>query len=491
MRQWWLRTPVRFRLAAWYAIGGTLLLAGFSAAIYLFVAHRMAQPLDTQLQSELAKIRSHLEIKADGTVLWEGKGVQSEESWPAKNPWFELWDEQGTLVHRFWPFEENRLEQLPTAPARNRETLSVFRVAPDVRLRVLSVPLPLDGQDRQWMLRVMTIHEPAGNALAALFRIIALALPVVVTLLVLIGFTFTRRWLKPLDQMVIEADRITAHDLSRRLPVVNPHDELGRLAGVFNVTLARLQDSFSALDRFVSDASHELLTPLTTLRSVGEVGLLAGRPAEEYREIIGSMLEEAQRLQLLVEKLLQLARAEGGSNMLERSCLRLDALAHECAEDAAILAENKEQSIRVECTATEIKTDSLLLRQALQNLVDNAMKHSPHGAIITITGQETETTVVLSVSDNGPGVQAEHRARLMDRFFRADDARGKRSGGYGLGLAITKAYMRVLGGQLSYEPNLPQGSIFRLTLLKTKSTEPDRNGEESGPLKPSLPPLSR
>jgi heavy metal sensor kinase len=490
MRNWWLRTPVRFRLAAWYAIGGTLLLAAFSATIYFFVAHRMAQPLDVQLQRDLSIIQSHLEIKSDGSVMWDGKAVQSEETWPAKNPWFELWDEKGELVHRFWPFDESRLEQLPVAPAAGRETLSVFRISPDVRLRVLSIPLPLTGRAQPWMLRVMTIHEPAGNALSALLRIIAVALPVVVTLLVLIGFTFTRRWLQPLDKMVSEANRITAHDLSRRLPVVNPHDELGRLAGVFNVTLARLEDSFSALDRFVSDASHELLTPLTTLRSVGEVGLLAARAPEDYREIIGSMLEEAQRLQLLVEKLLQLARAEGGSNMVEQSRIQLEELARECAADAAILAEEKQQRIQVECSPCEIKTDALLLRQALQNLVDNAMKYSPCGATITIKVHETETSHVLSVIDDGPGVETEHRARLMDRFFRADDSRGKKGGGYGLGLAITKAYMRVLGGDLGYEPNLPRGSVFRLTLPKVKFRTAARTGPTSA-IKLGLPPTYR
>jgi heavy metal sensor kinase len=467
MKKWWLRTPVRFRLAAWYAIGGTLLLLAFSATVYFFVAYRIARPLDHQLQRDLATVRLHLEAKADGSVVWDGKPVQSGERWPPDNPWFELWDEKGQLVRRFWPFNESRLEQLPVAPARGRETISVFRLSPDVRLRVLSVPLPVAGREEAWMLRIMCIHEPAANALGALVIVIAVALPVVVLLLVLIGFTFTRRWLKPLDQMVIEADRITAHDLSRRLPVVNPHDELGRLAGVFNVTLSRLEDSFLALDRFVSDASHELLTPLTTLRSVGEVGLRAARAPEDYREIIGSMLEEAQRLQLLVEKLLQLARAEGGSNMLECSRVRLEELAQLCAEDAAVLAEVKDQRILIESVACEIETDPLLLRQALQNLVDNAMKYSPRGAVITIKIHESATACVLSVIDDGPGVGGEHRARLMDRFFRVDDSRGQRGGGYGLGLAITKAYMRVLGGSLSYEPASPQGSIFRLSLPKS------------------------
>jgi heavy metal sensor kinase len=488
VRQWWLRTPVRFRLATWYAIGGTVLLAAFSATIYLFVAHRITPPLDSQLKREVATIQSRLKVERNGSVLWDGTAVQSELTWPATNPWFELWDEKGELVHRFWPFDESRLERLPVAPAPDRETISVFNISADVRLRVLSLPLPVAGRERAWMLRVMTIHEPSANALPALVLIIAVALPVVVTLLVLIGFTFTRRWLQPLDQMVIEANRITAHDLSRRLPVVNPHDELGRLAGVFNVTLARLEDSFSALDRFVSDAAHELLTPLTTLRSVGEVGLRAARAPEDYREIIGSMLEEAQRLQLLVEKLLQLARAEGGANMLVRTRVRVDQLAQQCADDAAILAEDKGQHIQVECSPCEIKTDELLLRQALQNLVANAMKYSPREAIITIRMHETETTCSLLVIDNGHGVQTEHRARLMDRFFRADDSRGK-SGGYGLGLAITKANMRVVGGELSYEPNFPRGSIFSLTLPKSESTSVGRNADAVAPVKPSPSPL--
>ena len=465
MKDWWQRRTVRFRLAAWYAIGGTLLLLAFSATVYFFVAYRIAQPLDHQLQGDLATVRAHLLVTADGRVLWDGKSVQSGESWPPVNPWFELWDEKGQLVQRFWPFNESRLEQLLFAPARGRETISVFRVSPDVRLRVLSIPFPVADRRDAWMLRVMRIHEPAANALGALVFVIAVALPVVVLILVFIGFTFTRRWLKPLDQMVIEADRITAHGLSRRLPVANPHDELGRLAGVFNVTLARLEDSFLTLDRFVSDASHELLTPLTTLRSVGEVGLLAARAPEDYREIIASMLEEAQRLQVLVEKLLQLARAEGGADMVETGSVRLDKLAQQCAEDAAVLAEDKHQRIHVDAPPCEIKTDPLLIRQALQNLVGNAMKYSPEGSVITIRVRETETTCSLSVIDQGPGVRAEHQMRLTDRFFRADDARG-RSGGYGLGLAITKAYMSALGGSLSYSPGVPVGSVFCLSLPK-------------------------
>jgi heavy metal sensor kinase len=468
MKGWWLRRSLRFRLAAWYSLGGVALLAAFSATVYLYVAYTMAAPLDRELRRDLSTVQANLRILPNGDVQWQGKSIPDSAPWPSKNPWFELWDEKRHLVRRFWPFVESRLDQLPVAPAEGRETISVFYVSPDIRLRVLSVPLTTNGAPEGWMIRMMAIHEPTLNALHALLLIIVVALPVVIVLLVLGGYTLTRRWLKPLDIMVQEANRITASDLSRRLTITNPHDELGRLASVFNTTLSRLEDSFVALDQFVADASHEMLTPLTTLRSVGEVGLRRSRTTGEYQEVIGSMLEEALRLQLLAEKLLQLARAEGGAKMTERTKVQLDVLAQNCVDDARVLAEEKEQRIELSTTVCATETDPLLLRQALQNLLDNAIKHSPPQSVIRTFVAETQEGFEISVQDDGPGVSAEHRERLMNRFFRADAARNA-SGGFGLGLALTKAYMQVLGGSIVYTPRTPKGSTFRLLLPHTRS----------------------
>lgn len=464
MNSWWMRRTLRFRLAAWYAMGGTVLLAAFSATVYWYVSYTMAVPLDHQLQQDLAVVRQNLTVVDSSHILWQNRDFPAGEPWPAGNPWFELWDEQGHLIRRYWPFVDSRLEQLPVAPVPGRETISVFNVSPDVRLRVLSVPLRIDGHAEPWMIRMMRIHEPAMSALRSLLIIIAIALPVVVVLLVLGGYAITRRWLKPLDAMVREANQITATDLSRRLPTESPHDELGQISEVFNATLARLQDSFVTLDRFVADASHELLTPLTTLRSVGEVGLRGARNENEYREIIGSMLEEAQRLQVLVEKLLQLARAEGGSSMLERKPVHLHQLAEECVQDARVLAEEKSQQVLLDASPCETYTDELLFRQALQNVLDNAIKYSPEGATIIVCVTSSHKTCDLTVTDNGPGIAPEHQSKLTDRFYRAENSRGRRDGGYGLGLAITKAYMHVLGGTITYEPARPRGSTFRLSI---------------------------
>lgn len=465
MSSWWQRRTLRFRLAVWYALGGTVLLTGFSAALYVFVADRLAEPLDRQLQRDLAEVYRRLRLTEDRRVFWDRVEVPANPMWTTDYPWFELWDEGGLLVRRCWPFTDEQVALVPSAPYRGRETFAVYNVAPDLRLRVLSVPIKRPGGP-DWMIRVMRMHEPAAEVMAALGVIIIVALPVVVALLVVGGYVITRRWLQPLDRMVAEAKRISAADLGRRLPVANPHDEVGQLAVVFNVTLDRLESSFAALDRFVADASHELRTPLTTLRSVGEVGLRRGRTEEEYREIIGSMLEEAQRLQLLIQRLLELASAEGGAADVQRTEIQVDEFVSACVAELGVIAEHKSQTLAIDAEPCVTRTDGVILRQALQNLVDNAMKYSPAGSTIRVSVRAEGAHILVAVTDQGPGISEENRERLTERFFRPDRGRGRSSGGFGLGLSITKAYMHVLGGTLEFEPRAPTGSVFRLKLPK-------------------------
>ena len=466
MKAWWQRRTLRSRLALWYAAVGTLLVAGFSATLYVFVATRLAQPLDYELRRDLVEVQGKLEVGSNRALTWDDRAIHEQSAWMTENPWFELWDENSQLVRRFWPFNETRIQQAPSAPTRGRETISVFSVAPDLRLRVLSVPYARSAGEPEWMMRVMRLHEPTGDALAALRWIIVIALPVVIALLVLGGYGLTRRWLTPLDRMAAEANTITADDLSRRLSVANPHDELGRLTAVFNVTLDRLEGAFVALDRFVADASHELRTPLTTLRNVGEIGLRRSRTVDEYREIIGSMLEEAQRLQSLVQRLLELASASGGAAEVHRTEIRLDTSVTAWVGELSILAESKNQKITVDAVACTVSTDAVIFRQALQNLVDNATKYSPEHTTIRVVIRDRAQQVSVEVRDEGPGISPENQSQLTERFFRPDRGRGRNRGGFGLGLAITKAYMRVLGGSLEYEPGQSRGSVFRLILPK-------------------------
>jgi heavy metal sensor kinase len=265
--------------------------------------------------------------------------------------------------------------------------------------------------------------------------------------------------------MTERARTINAERLQDRLPVDNPQDELGRLATVFNDTLGRLESSFEQMRRFTSDASHELRTPLTAIRSVGEVGLRGRREEGAYREIIGSMLEEADRLALLVDRLLTLSRADAGRGKLSTDVVDLSTLASEVVEQLDVLADEKNQSLGVDIKAQPTWIgDRLVLRQAVLNLVDNAIKYSPEGAQIRICVDQQVDDAILEVSDTGPGIPEELQSRIFDRFYRVDESRSRNNGGTGLGLSIAKWAVEVNGGHIMLESKHGRGCTFRITL---------------------------
>jgi signal transduction histidine kinase len=242
---------------------------------------------------------------------------------------------------------------------------------------------------------------------------------------------------------------------------------MGRLATVFNETLGRLQSSFEQMRRFTADVSHELRTPLTAIRSVGEVGLREHRDDASYRAIIGSMLEEADRLASLVDRLLTLSRAETGQAKLSIEDVDLRDLAEEVAGHLGVLAEEKRQTISIErFGAPHASADRMVLRQALINLVDNAIKFSPVGGGIRIRVAETDGEGIVEVIDSGSGIDAEARKRIFDRFYRAGDA-SEEPPGTGLGLSIAKWAVEANGGHLTLEHSDAHGSTFRATLRRS------------------------
>lgn len=273
--------------------------------------------------------------------------------------------------------------------------------------------------------------------------------------------------LAPIDRMVVQAKRIGTENLKERLPVVNPNDELGNLAKVTNELLDRIQLSFERLQRFTADASHELRTPLTVMRSVGEVGLQDGQPPEHYREVIRSMLEENARLTRLVDSLLLLSKTDTGKIDLHNEQIDLLHFIRESTELISILAEEKYQTLQVEgAEGIHVSVDKVIFRQALLNLIDNAIKYTPKDGVITVRSFVDETRfAVIEVVDNGPGIPQEHRGKIFDRFYRIDKDRSRETGGAGLGLAIVQWAVNVHQGTISVVSS-PSGTVFRLKIPK-------------------------
>jgi len=307
--------------------------------------------------------------------------------------------------------------------------------------------------------------------------VLALGFPVALLLAGFGGYALARQALAPVDAMTHKAERISAERLNQRITVENPKDELGKLATVFNSMLSRLEAAFNQLRRFTADASHELRTPLTAIRSVGEVALQDQRSLAEYRDVIGSMLEEVDRLTRLVESLLVLSRADAGQVQLQRADISLLALAQEATALVEVLAEEKGQRIAVEGDARAVvSVDRLILRQAIVNLVDNAIKYSPAESLISVQARPSDNNhAILEVTDQGPGVPPEHRSHIFDRFYRMDAARAREWGGAGLGLSIARWAVEAHGGEIGLRSEGARGSTFWIRLPRAGASEERKN----------------
>jgi len=308
------------------------------------------------------------------------------------------------------------------------------------------------------------LEDRFQQQLREILVVLVLGLPLIVVLAGLGGYVLARRALSPIDHLAGEARRITAERLYQRLSVPNEHDEIGRLAAVINDTFARLESSFDQLRRFTADASHELRTPLSVIRGIGEHALRETRTPPEYKDAMGSMLEEVDRLTRLVDTLLKLSRGDAGTIRLARDVLDLGDLTREVVSSLGILAEERQQRLQVVAAEdVRVSADRLVLRDAITNVVDNAIKYGPARSTIDVRVDADAEQATVTVRDAGPGIPAEHRERIFDRFYRVDEGRSREMGGTGLGLAIAKWAVEANGGQISLD-TATTGSVFRITL---------------------------
>ena len=455
--RWWHSHNVRLRLTIWYVVAMVAVLAVYAAAVYAFVSRSVSDSLDQRLRADFFWAAATVDEGPDGLLMTTPQvDLLLEEE-----PWVQVLSTDGREL--LLANAEARRRPVPgtgALAARGQDQIVAFDVG-GVPMRVLSRRSYI-GQ-RPVTVQVARSEEPMWEQLRELVVVLMFGLPLAVGVAGLGGYALARRALAPIEQMTERARTITAERLSDRLPVTHPDDEMGRLALVFNETLARLESSFAQMRHFTADVSHELRTPLTSIRSVGEVGLRGHRDEQAYRGIIESMLEEADRLAGLVDRLLTLSRAETGQAHLSREIVHLQALAEEVAQHLGVLAEEKQQQIVVERRAApDALADKQVLRHALINLVDNAIKFTPAGGDVRIHISETASSAIFDVIDSGPGIPADARGRIFDRFYRADEGDGVR--GAGLGLSIAKGAVEANGGRLTLETSGPSGSTFRITM---------------------------
>ena len=283
------------------------------------------------------------------------------------------------------------------------------------------------------------------------------------------AYFIARGMLAPLEELVMQTRRLSVKGLSQRLPVKNPHDEAGQLAAGLNELLEQLASSFAELDRLTADVSHELRTPLTAMRAVGEVALRERNPAILH-DAVGSMLEEIMRMNQLIERLLLLTRSEESEMPLEMEAGLVRKVLVEVNEALSLVAGEKQQQLQTECPEHLLAVfDPALLRLALLNLTQNAIRYSPAGKQIKLRAYAEQDEAVVEVADEGPGIAPEHQEKIFERFYRVDKARSRAEGGVGLGLAIVKWSVERMGGTVGLESAPGRGSVFRIRLRMIRS----------------------
>lgn len=335
-------------------------------------------------------------------------------------------------------------------------------------------------------LLVTALHslEDDRLLLRAVRNTLLLAIPLALLASVIAGYALARRSLAPLDAITTRTATITAANLDDRLQVVNPHDELGRLAFIVNGLLGRVGEAFRTQRQFVADASHELRTPIAIIRGEADVTLRRStRDEAEYREALQVIQQESVRLSRIVDDLFLLARVDAGSPIGEHRDVAIAELVTTAAHSVRSLAESRGVSLQLsESPATaglRMHGDNILLHRLVLNLLDNALKHAPPSSTVFVRVDATDRLVLIDVDDEGPGVPAALRDRLFERFVHGassqpDDASGH-GGGAGLGLAIAQAIAHAHGGHIALRPSTDRahGACFRVSLPRSASASGD------------------
>jgi heavy metal sensor kinase len=459
MTRWWSTASIRFRLTGWYTAVLFLMLVVYGTATFVAVRHEFLEQLDEQLRDDFEAVEGMLIHAPDGYIAssvdrHRDPGVDEYRA-------ADVWSATGEPIYR-----SGGSTSLPAASVASATSAPRYEsiVADGQRWRALMGTSLVNG--RVVVLRVSRSEERLREQLGEVLVVLVVGLPFVVALAGVGGYALARRALVPIDHLAADARRITAERLHERLAVPNERDEIGRLAGVINDTFARLESSFDQLRRFTADASHELRTPLSVIRGMGEVGLGETRTPAQYKEVIGGMLEEVDRVSNLVDTLLRLSYGDAGTVRLSRESIDLGHLVRDVASSLGILAEERHQRLEVNASdGVRVTVDRLVLREAITNVIDNAIKYSPERSTIDVRVEATPKDAVVTVLDQGPGIAAQYRDRIFDRFFRVDEARSRESGGTGLGLAIAKWAVEVNGGHIRVDNGDDRsGSVFRIVL---------------------------
>ena len=449
-----MHLPIRLRLTLVFTLCMAVLLTVTGSFVYLRLGAELLRSTDTALLSEADAVAAGLgqqgaafnpptAASAGGLGIFAqvlGAGGQVLESSPGL---------------------AGRPAVPPSALAGIRGPAYFDEVVRGIKGTARIVVLPQGGPQPVWVLAGAS-SQNRDQVLSALLVLMLAGGPVMLALAAAAGWAVAGAALRPVERMRQEADAISVSDRGRRLPIPAGRDEIARLGNTLNAMLGRLEAAFDRERRFVDDASHELRTPLAILKA--ELDLAQSRPRtnQELVASVRSASEEADRLTSLAETLLVYSRSEGGRMPLRRQPTDLDQLLHDACSSLAARAAAAGVTVRVEPHMVTAAVDPVRIRQAVENLVSNALAHTPRGGQVRASAAPMGDSLCLTVQDTGPGFNAGVLPRAFEPFTSGPAPQTGTGQGAGLGLAIVRAIAQAHGGQATAEN--PPGGGARVTL---------------------------
>jgi two-component system OmpR family sensor kinase len=470
--------PIRLRLALVFAAAAVVLVAASGWLLVHLLDHELNTSVDATLDGRARVIAGILNREASG----------KRSFFESRSPHGASPDEQrarfvghfGLPVGQLVSASGRVLASLP--PTRSKPLLTSSQLATSLRhhayfdtvlagsggpFRLLAEPDP--GRHDTALILGASIGSSADLEHRLLVDIAFALVPV--ALVAGIGAWFLAgAALAPVERLRRQAASLSATDADASLAVPNTSDEVAALARTMNDLLARMQHALRRQRSFVSDAGHELRTPLAALEAELELATRPSRSVEELREAIANARADASRLQALTENLLVLARSDEHALPLERTITNLGEVLTAARRSARVQADRRGVRVVLEHKGPiEAEVDPLRIRQVVDNLLSNALRHAPQGSVVAIRAEQVDGRVTLSVRDEGPGFPDDFLPVAFERFNRPDIARGREGGGAGLGLAIVKAIAEAHGGSVRAANLEPRGAEVVVTLPMAKS----------------------
>jgi heavy metal sensor kinase len=456
------KLSIGMRLTLWYFAIFLLAEFVFGAGMWIILRKNLLDIADEVLEGQAADLQRFLEARKDVPAAQLPAEISEDYKIERSADYLQISDTGGNSIYSSKFFERHPLPQFsPDQLVRPRYE---NRRMGHEHFRFVSEMMAVSG--RAYVVRIGHPIDEEIETLDAFRGYLLWFAPVLLLGASGIGYWLSHKALAPVDALARTARTISGHNLSSRLEPLHTGDELQRLSDTLNEMLGRIEAAFRRITEFTADASHELRTPIALIHTEAELALRRSRDEAEYRETLRNILLEAERTAKLLEKLLDLARADSGGEALDIHGIDLLVTLRESASKWRQVASlrNLQFEERLEVQRLPVMGDENALRRLIDILLDNALKYSASPGRITLSAEEKDGHITVSVEDTGVGIAPEDQAKIFERFYRVDKARSRELGGAGLGLAIAQWIVEHHNGSIAVKSEIGRGSVFRVEI---------------------------